>query len=384
MVAATGVAVLPTIAAGVLATFLIDDLSLSRTQLGLAVAAASVVSAVGSLTLGSITDRRGARAALVSLFVTAGLSLVVLAAATAFVWLAAAALLCGVCLALSNPATNRIVAERIAPGRHGVVTGIKQSGEMVAFLVAGVLMPLGALALGWRWTVALASVVAWVAALLTLFVVPPSDQVAPAGPSDSPITGGISPGVYVLAALTLFMGLAGGSITTYLPLYAEEAVGLPVTQAGATMAVIGLVAIVGRIGWSHAAGRLQDPSRALLLMAPVGIVAGSVIWAASHLGAPLLWLGVVLWGFSAFSMAAVAMVALIGMVPLAGLGRASGLVLAGMSVGLTLGPPIFGAAVDISGTYDAGFVLVVASFVGATALLLAWRARPREASGVPA
>ena len=61
----------------------------------------------------------------------------------------------GVANSVTQPAINLYVAEQIPADRQGVGFGIKQSGIPAAILVSGLALPLLALPLGWRTTLAL-------------------------------------------------------------------------------------------------------------------------------------------------------------------------------------------------------------------------------------
>ena len=60
----------------------------------------------------------------------------------------------GVANAVTQPAINLFVAEQIPADRQGLGFGIKQSGIPAAILVSGLALPVLALPLGWRVTLA--------------------------------------------------------------------------------------------------------------------------------------------------------------------------------------------------------------------------------------
>jgi predicted MFS family arabinose efflux permease len=369
---AMAVAVFPSLALSVLATFLFDDLGITRTQLGIAVASVSAVAAATSIWLGGIADRQGGRLALLAVFVLAALAIGGYAAAPTYLALLGATILGGLCQGVSNPASNRLVIENFPPRRRGLITGIKQAGEMVALVLCGALLPVGALALGWRGALALAALVPVIAIFLLLLVMPagrgsehPAAEPRPAEPMSSQVRW--------LAAHALLMGVSGGAISAYLPLYANESVGLSVIAAGQVVALIGVVAIIGRVLWGHFAGRSEssiDPLIAISVLAAGGAIA---MGAASWFGPGMLLAGAIVWGASQLSYGSVSMLAAMNASTHQNAGRASGVVLVGFSLGLMLGPPLFGWSVDLTGTYAPGFVGVVADLGSATTLVLLWR-----------
>ena len=83
-------------------------------------------------------------------------------------------------------------------------------------------------------------------------------------------------------------------------------------------------------------------------------------------------------GASQLSYGSVSMLAAMNTSTHQNAGRASGVVLVGFSLGLMLGPPLFGWSVDLTGTYAPGFVGVVADLGSATTLVLLWRRHDRR------
>lgn len=371
---AMAVAVFPSLSLGVLAAFLFDDLGITRTQLGIAVASVSALAAATSIWLGGMADRRGGRPALLAVFVLATLAIVGYAAAPTYLALLGATIFGGLCQGASNPASNRLVMENFPPRRRGVITGIKQAGEMVALVLCGALLPVGALALGWRGALALAAFVPGIAIFLVFVAVP-----ARRGPEDSvtvlPPAEPISSRLRWLAGHALLMGLSGGAISAYLPLYAHESVGLSVVAAGQVVAVIGVVAIAGRVLWGHFAGRSESPIDPLIAISVLAAGGAIAIGAATRFGPPMLLAGAVVWGASQLSYGSVSMLATMNASTHQNAGRASGVVLVGFSLGLMLGPPLFGGSVDLTGSYGPGFVGVVADLASAAILALLWRRR---------
>ncbi|MDP9483373.1 MAG: MFS transporter, partial [Chloroflexota bacterium] len=222
---AMAVSVFPSLCLGVLAVFMVDDIGMSRTQLGVVAAVISAVTATTSIWLGGLADRRGGRLLLLVVFVAGAVGIAGYAAAPSYPVLVAAAVVAGVCQGAANPATNRLVSETIVPGRLGVVTGIKQSGEMMAVVACGAVLPAAAVAFGWRGALALAAVLPALAIVLVLVGVPAR---LPAPPSESraQATGPVGWRTWWLAGYALLVGLVGASVMTYLALYAQESLGL--------------------------------------------------------------------------------------------------------------------------------------------------------------
>jgi predicted MFS family arabinose efflux permease len=241
-------------------------------------------------------------------------------------------------------------------GRRGWVTGVKQSGEAVAIVAGGSVLPTAALVLGWRGAILVMGCLVLAALVASTFALEGS---RPPGAGSGTGSGAIRPSIYWLSAYSLAMGAAGGSLTAYLPLYAHESGGLSVAASGGIMVAAGVVAAIGRIAWSRwAEARLGVP-------APLGPVA--------------LWLGGALWGASGLSFGAVGMLAAMSESDDSTTGRASGLMVFGFGVGLTLTPPVFGWLVDRSQDYGPALWFVTALYGLAVVVIAAGRNRFRSA-----
>jgi predicted MFS family arabinose efflux permease len=379
LAASMAVAILPVISVGILAPILIDDLAITRVDIGLLVSAASGVSALASPAAGTVVDRIGDRTALLGVFGVGTISLSLMATAADHAAMALALVVAGLCHAGSNPATNRVISGRVPLGRRGVITGVKQSGETVAIVVAAALLPGIALWLGWRTALALLAATA-VAALLTAALSIHGSR-RPPQPSPSRRTGSLRPSIYWISAYSFAMGAASGSVTAYLPLYAHDSGGLSVAAAGGVMVLAGVVGTVGRIATTHWTETRLGAPVALLALALLGVASGLLLIAAPAVGASTYWLAAVMWGASGLTFGSVGMLAVMAESDGSSIGRASGLAVFGFGIGLTMTPPVFGWLVDLGPGYGAGFGLVTAFYLLAAGLMALGRPSFRDAGG---
>jgi predicted MFS family arabinose efflux permease len=360
---------------GVLAPFLIADLGLSRSQLGLLVAASAGMGAVASLPAGRVTDALGGRRVLAGTFGVAAVGLAVLSLARSFPWAIGATLLAGLANAACNPSTNKLLAVHLSLGQRGLITGVKQSGVQVGYFLAGALLPTGALVLGWRPAVGLVAAVVAVVMALTYRLIPPD----PPSPLPSDAEAGpyrYTPAIRWLAAYGFLMGAGVAGVVSYLPLYAHEALGLSVTAAGGVAAFAGLVGVPARIIWSRQSERVGHFSSPLLLIALLSVVATLAIWGAGG-RVLLLWAGALAAGVSLLAWNAVGMLAVVAEAHTRHTGRASGLVLFGFLAGFMVSPVVFGLSVDLTGSYGPGWAGTALIFVVAAGVARAWRGTSR-------
>ncbi|WP_407562900.1 MFS transporter [Streptomyces sp. 184] len=356
---------------GALGPRLVDDLDISATTLGLTTTvgfgAAALLSPVGGL----VVDRAGPRRSLVALLCASAAALGLIGLAPGAGLLLAAVALGGLPQALANPATNKAILAAVPPAGRSAVTGMKQSGVQLGAFAAG--LPLAALAgaAGWRtavWTAAGAALLAagWAARTL---------------PADAPARRARA--VWVprgttawLAGFSLLLGGGIASVNTYLPLYGVERLGLGATAAATLLAVLGVVGIAARVGWSRAAGREE---RALWLPGGLaaGAVGGALLIALADRAHPLVWVAAVCMGVFAVAANAVSMVLVVQRAAPGRAGQDSALVSAGFFAGFALGPPVFGLLAE-AGRYGTGWLLVAGEFAGAGAVALLWAVRDRR------
>lgn len=369
LTAAMGVSMLQLFLIGALGPRLVAEAGISRTAIGLTTTAGFGVAALLSLTAGRWVDRLGARRCLVALLLLAAVALALIGAASnAFVLLAAVAL-GGLPQALANPATNKIIVTVVEPARRGAVTGWKQSGVQLGAFAAG--LPLAALAVwtGWRGSVWTAAALAALIACWALRALPPDP--GPAQPLPSREVPRARVGRLALFSFLLGCGIA--SVNTYLALFGVERLGLGPVVAAWLVAVLGVTGVVGRVGWSRRAGRLDRPG---VLLAPLaaGACGAALLLAAASSVSFLVWVAAAAVGAFAVAGNAVTMVAVIKRADPRSAGRDSALVSAGFFAGFAAGPPLFALLVEVAG-YGPGWVLVAAGFAAAAAVAVPLRFR---------
>jgi len=359
----------------VLAIEIIGDLGLSRAELGLIGSINTATGALSAPFTGRLTDRIGAwSAAIVGMVLSAG-GMAVMAVAPNALVLSLSALISGIPQGWGNPTTNALIAERVAPGVRGTITGIKQSGVQFGVFLSGFTLPTLALWLGWRgalWVYCGAFVAGALATAVSLprkaswLTDEGSEPDAVSGVAggawveERPTPAGVDratpkvmdPWIWRLAGYALVMGLVGGVIGRFFPLWAEEAIGLSTARAGLVVALTGLLGIGARIVAGRVAEKYVDPPRLLRLLAAIGGVYALVLLLTPYIGSWVPWPGTVFNAIGIGAWNAVAMLAIIMVVPQLLAGRASGVVMLGFLGGLSISSPIAGWAVDRLGTYQ--------------------------------
>jgi MFS family permease len=375
LVVAMAVATFAPASLGILATFIIDDLGISRAELGVVLGLVNVAAAVLSPVAGRVTDRIGGKKALVVLFVTAGATFLIFGTAVAYGMLLVGAIAGAISQATANPATNKLIAEDVPAGKRGVITGVKQSGVQAGIFLGGLTVPTLAINLGWRGAYLIVALVPLALAVVAAWAIPaaPTATVEHRTRSRGPLPGAI----WWLAGFGFLMGCSG-AVTFLVPLFAEEVLGLSPVAGGMAAAVIAFVAVPGRILWSRYAERSGAFRGSLGAMAVLSIAAAGLFYASGAIAVWLLWPAAVLIAVGSSSWNSVGMVAVMVEAGVAATGRASGIVLFGFLTGLGIAPPIFGAIIDRTGSYDLMWLLSALTAAGATVVIVAWQRSIRE------
>lgn len=367
-------------AIGALGPLFVDELGLSRTELGGLATTLFVAGVLWSPVAGRAADRLDARPLVVASFVGVAVSAFVASQADGYAVLLLSLALGGIPLALSNPVTNKLIAEHVDRGSQGVVIGFKQSGVHVGAMVAGAALPAAAVVLGWRGAYLASVVVMAVGAVVVVRLAPhgsPRERSAGARGSRSSNRLVVALGMYAF-----FMGAGLASVYTYLPLYASERAGFDPQSAAFLVALLGFVGTVSRITWGFLGDRMDDPSMPLTVMGFTATSAIVLLLFAGTLGSWALWTASVLLGASAAAWNAVAMLIVVQRVRFEGAGRASGMVQAGFFAGFSGSPLLFGVVADATGSFTVGWTGCAVLF--ACTLVLARRARwEPDAEGTP-
>jgi MFS family permease len=347
---------------GVLSGYLIHDIEISRTQLGIVLGLVALIGALASPFAGRLVDRIGAQHGIAAVFLVAAFGLLVLAFSRGFASLIVFAASAGVSQSLASPATNTAIVERLAAGHRGVATGLKQSGVQAGVFLIGLLAPTAAFVFGWREAVvAIALVLATIGCATDLRRRRTASSRRPQVRAQKVVLGPergatgevdrrLRSQTRMLALYGALIGLSAGFVSL-LPLYVADVAGEGARFGGYLIAVAGAVAVVGRTGWATLAERT---GRHYLLLVVLGLVsgAGAILTMLGESSRWILWFAAATLGVSASSWNAVGMVTVMRVTHGRGdTGVVSGWVYFGFLLGVSLTGPLAGAARDHLGSY---------------------------------
>ncbi|MDE0352006.1 MAG: MFS transporter [bacterium] len=362
---------------GILSRFFIDDLGLTRTEIGAVATFHAFAIMITSIPLGVLADRLSGRYTQILMLLFVFLGLLTMAFSWGFWSLMMFAAIAGIPAAGANSATNNIIVENVPAGSRGWITGIKQSGVQIGILATGLALPVTAARLGWRMALVLASLVALVGIAFTLAIVPAGPAAWTPARSAGERRVRLPGAVRWLSAYGVTMGIGVGTYSAFVPLYAQENLGMGVALAGTVIAVSGASGALWRVLWGRIAERAGHPSVPLLAIGALSAGALVATWVAGYTLPFLIWVGAVLVGMGTGSWMSVGMMAAIMLSEPKQTGQSTASIVLGFAVGLTIGPVVFGWGVDTFGTYDLPWAAVTLNFVAAMTMMLLWRFRAR-------
>lgn len=350
------------------------DLALSAMQFGLLASAYTATQGLFGLPVGGVIDRIGVRRALVVANVLVGVGALLLSLAGGFVAAVLAMGVTGLAYSFVNPATSKGVFLWFPPNRRGTAMGIKQTGVPLGGILGAAL---GALATQVEWRTLL-YVVAAGAALAALASVS-----LPGGTKDTGGRARFNILTDIRAVLTdrnlnifnLGVGFyqAGQfNFLIYITLFMREALQASQPLAAACLGMAQAASAAGRLGWGAVSDFLFRGRRK-----PVLVIMGSV-----GLGSFVL-MSLITFGWDI--RIAVTLAVVIGLTVPAYVALVQNIVveaaeprLAATAVGYnriyaaagaTLGPPVFGATVDLTGGYFAGWLMTAGMLLAAVLLI---------------
>jgi len=384
---------IPMMLPAVMAVDLIAALQITTGAFSVALTANTIVAALFAPLSGRLTDRVGPKLSTVLTIATAGIGMFGMAFATNLWVLMASAGFAGLGQGWCNPATNKLIAERVPAGRRGTITGLKQSGVMFGIFLSGSTLPTLAVWFGWRTAMGIYGAAALVCALgIQLWMRPDADPnaeeqaeyEAPPGAvfavkplHPRPVRMALAERVYItkIAWFSLLMGGVVGGVGRFQVLFAEQSLGWTNFWAGMASALAGITAAGSRIWWARLTETRVRPASALAIQSAFTVVAMALLLATTSVHGSLMWVMSLLAGFTMMSWNAVAMLAIITGVPVALAGRASGIVMLGFMSGLSIGGLAAGYVIEWTGGFDTVWLAFAVCAAGASVLAMTMRRR---------
>jgi len=356
---------------------MVDEFGWARGELGLAVGAYMLVSAVATFVAGRLADRLSPRALLIGGTIIGGIGIGAMSL-VAQPW--HALVLYGLVFAIGNGVASLVIVGvivmRIYPGRAGLANAVAISGMSV-----GQLMMIGVLAslladIGWR------SVFLWIGvahlALLALLLALPAASGAQAGGSALSLgEAARTTRFWLLLAIYAICGLDDFFVTTHVAAFAQDR-GLGILAAGNLLAFMGLTGLAGVIASGLASDRVGPVWPTAAAFAARVVVFG---WIAIDQSPISIAIFALVFGATFLVTAPLTVVFVRESFGTKNLGALTGLITMIHQIFGGVGAYVGAAIFDASGAYDAAFVLMLVSAVVALALTLRLSRRRQTQSG---
>ncbi|MEO3471341.1 MFS transporter [Roseomonas sp. CAU 1739] len=327
-----------------------ESLGVSYVELGLALTAYNIVSAVTQAPMGFIVDRAGPRRMLAAALILGGMSYILLGLTGSYAWLIAAAGMAGLANSVYHPADYAILGSSMAEERVGRAFSIHTFAGFMGGAIAPAFVLGIAAWLGMGAALIAAGLLGPIAALPLIFARAPEAVPRPAPVKSAAAAGAvpvsvISPAVLAMTLFFVTLALSNGGIQNFSVAAWVDGQGMSLTMANAALTTF----LFASAGGVLAGGVIADRTRNHGLVAAFGFGSSATL---------MLLVG----------SAAVSGIALVPVMALAGFlsgmimpsrdmlvraaappgqaGAVFGIVSTGFNIGGMAGPPLYGWLLD--------------------------------------
>ena len=292
----------------------------------------------------------------------------------------------GIAYGMTNPAASHLMMKIASPTNRNLIFSVKQTGQPLGGVVAGLMAPPIAIAFGWQWSLMAGAFLA----LSTVLLIQPlraklDGDRDPTTKFRSAVFKDVSLVLRIrelrllaLAALT-FSGVQLALMTFAVTMLFED-VKFDLVLAGVGLAVIQIAGVAGRLGWGVIADRNGDGRKTLLFAQSLSVVA-AVATAFLSDSMPLVAVfGILfLFGMSAVGWNGVFMAEIGRLAPEGKISSATGGVLVPTFIGVMMGPLVFSAIHEVTATYTMSFaILALVTMMGMVPILMMRGSRQKE------
>ena len=375
-------------APAVLAPELARELGIAPQWIGVFVGLVYVGAMLASVASGGFIQRYGAIrvSQCCVLLCAAGIIIVGWLPASLAGLLVAAAVLIGLGYGPITPASSQVLARTTPAAQMALMFSIKQTGVPAGAALAGALLPVAAITMGWRATlvtVGLAGLLVATTAQSTRKLLD-IDRMPAKAFSVRDILARLklvahSPPLAELAMLSFAYAAVQVCLTSFLVVFLREALGWSLVASGLALTIATVGGVIGRIFWGAVADNVLAPRRTLIV---IGILAGicgaAIAFATPATPAWIILPLTALFGGTAIGWNGVQLSELARQATPGNAGAVTGAAGFITFSGVVIGPPLFAALTAWTHGYKTGFLVMAAVSLGAaSALLVRTEARAR-------
>ena len=341
-------------------------LDLPVSMIGFQISLAYVGATLMSLAAGLVQRRLGAVRAnqLAALIIMVSLSVIAMPHVAA---LAVGTLGLGIAYGLTNPAAAHLMMKVATGANRNLIFSIKQTGQPLGGVIAGLVAPPIAVAFGWQWSL-LAG--AGLACVVMLAIQPLRSLLDGDRDPTTRFRGAVFKDVGLLLRmrnlrLLALCGLCFAAVQFALMGFAvamlAEEIELDLVTAGVGLAVIQVAGVVGRIGWGWVADRVHDARRTLIVSQLISVSAGlATAMLVPGMPVALIFAVLFVFGLSAVGWNGVFMAEVARMAPEGRTGSVTGGVLVPVFIGVMIGPVLYTGIHEVLDLYTHSFAALSA------------------------
>ncbi len=296
---------------------------------------------------------------------------------------AAGSLGVGLAYGMINPAASHLMMKVASPANRNLIFSLKQTGQPLGGVVAGLMGPPLAVAFGWQWSLVAGAVIAAIAGLA---IQPLRRRFDTDREPHSRFRGALladiqivwrNRGLRLLGFAAFCFAAVQLALVTYAVTMLVEEISLDLVTAGAILAGVQIAGVCGRLVWGAVADRLRNGLRTILIVQALSLVA-AVLTALMGPDDPMWRINLILllFGFTAIGWNGVFMAEIARLAPAGRIGSATGGVLVVTFLGVMFGPVIFTAAHDAVGAYTSSYGVTTLLIVAGMAFI--WRLGRRQ------
>ncbi|MDQ0158158.1 MFS transporter [Alkalibacillus salilacus] len=341
-----------------------EDLNLTKAQIGLLPTAFFIGQSTVSILAGILSDRIGFKV----MFLIVSLTISSAFMATTFSYAFSILILCifigGAAYGAMHPATNKGIMYWFPKHNLGTAMGIKQTGVTTGSALGALIMLPLANMYGWRVVLFVACLILIIYSLSTInvFPKPEEDEDEQGGKKDiiKNLTQVVQKKSLLLVSISAACLSAGQMIVnTYIVFYSFEYLGYALVVAGLALVVSEIFGSLGRILWGIISDKIFQGDRIIVLMI-VAVVGGVMASTLAFIPAETpFWVTIIFIAFLGFTVSGfngIWMIAAAESVPKQFSGVSSGVSLTIGTLGVIIGPPVYGLLVDQTGGFMWGWI----------------------------
>ncbi len=273
----------------------------------------------------------------------------------------------GVAYGLTNPAASTLMMKIASPANRNLIFSIKQTGQPMGGVVAGLMAPTVAVMFGWQAALYTGAAIAFV---VMLAIQPLRVRLDTDRDPTTKFRGAVfrdlgvvwrNRGLRLLSMAALMLSGVQLALMTFAVTMLVEDVHLDLVTAGTGLAVLQVAGVIGRLVWGVVADKVRNGIMTLIVSQVLSVLAA---WATVALvpDTPILTVYAVLagFGFSAVGWNGVFMAEIARLAPDGQIGSATGGALVPTFLGVIIGPILFTGLHQLIGSYTGTFAALSA------------------------